>query len=65
MSLGETLVRPTAMLYRDDGVVLLAGCDKTTPAQLMGAVSVDVPCRRCWVPSPCTVPRSEDELTCT
>ncbi len=58
MSLGETLVRPTAMLYRNlmameveeairsnplDGVVLLAGCDKTTPAQVMGAVSADLP----------------------
>ena len=52
MSLGETLMRPTAMLYRNlasmdveesiranplDGVVLLVGCDKTTPALLMGA----------------------------
>jgi len=58
MSLGETLVRPTAMLYRNlmameveeairsnplDGVVLLAGCDKTTPAQVMGAISADLP----------------------
>ncbi|BEV16665.1 dihydroxy-acid dehydratase [Herbaspirillum sp. DW155] len=58
MSLGETLLRPTAMLYRNlasmdveesiranplDGVVLLMGCDKTTPALLMGAASVDVP----------------------
>src|SRR5438132_501524 len=58
MSLGETLMRPTAMLYRNlasmdveesiranplDGVVLLAGCDKTTPATLMGACSVDLP----------------------
>jgi len=58
MSLGETLLRPTAMLYRNlvsmdveesiranplDGVVLLTGCDKTTPALLMGAASVDVP----------------------
>ena len=58
MSLGETLMRPTAMLYRNlasmdveesirahplDGVVLLMGCDKTTPALLMGAASVDVP----------------------
>jgi len=58
MSLGETLVRPTAMMYRNqvsmdveetlranpiDGVVLLAGCDKTTPALLMGAASVDLP----------------------
>ncbi len=58
MSLGETLLRPTAMLFRNlasmdveesirgnplDGVVLLMGCDKTTPALLMGASSVDIP----------------------
>lgn len=58
MSLGETLMRPTAMLYRNlasmdveesiranplDGVILLVGCDKTTPSLLMGASSVDVP----------------------
>ncbi len=58
MSLGETLLRPTAMLYRNlasmdveesiranplDGVILLVGCDKTTPSLLMGAASVDVP----------------------
>ncbi|MDP7602577.1 MAG: dihydroxy-acid dehydratase, partial [Alphaproteobacteria bacterium] len=58
MSLGETNLRPTAMLYRNlasmdveesiranplDGVVLLVGCDKTTPALLMGAASCDVP----------------------
>ncbi|CAG0971583.1 L-arabonate dehydrase [Burkholderiales bacterium] len=58
MSLGETLMRPTTMLYRNqaamdveesiranpfDGVVLLMGCDKTTPALLMGAASVDLP----------------------
>ena len=58
MSLGETLMRPTTMLYRNlasmdveesiranpvDGVVLLVGCDKTTPSLLMGAASVDVP----------------------
>lgn len=58
MSLGETLMRPTTMLYRNllameieeliranpvDGVVLLTGCDKTTPGQLMGAASVDLP----------------------
>lgn len=58
MSTGETYVRPTAMLYRNlvsmeveetlranplDGVVLLMGCDKTTPALLMGAASVDLP----------------------
>ncbi|UED85879.1 IlvD/Edd family dehydratase [Streptomyces profundus] len=58
MSLGETLMRPTTMLFRNlmameveetvranplDGVVLLSGCDKTTPAMLMGAASVDLP----------------------
>ncbi|MBE7175178.1 MAG: dihydroxy-acid dehydratase [Mucilaginibacter polytrichastri] len=58
MSLGETLMKPTAMLYRNlvsmdveesiranplDGVVLLCGCDKTTPALVMGAASVDLP----------------------
>ena len=58
MSLGETLLRPTAMLYRNlasmdveesirgnpiDGVVLLMGCDKTTPSLVMGAASVDMP----------------------
>jgi dihydroxy-acid dehydratase len=58
MSIGETQVRPTAMLWRNlaamsieemiranpvDGVVLLGGCDKTIPALLMGACSVDLP----------------------
>jgi dihydroxy-acid dehydratase len=58
MSLGETLIRPTAMLYRNlasmdveesiranpmDGVVLLCGCDKTTPSLVMGACSVNIP----------------------
>lgn len=58
MSLGETLVRPTAMLYRNlmsmaveesirmnplDGVVLLCGCDKTTASMLLGAASADLP----------------------
>jgi dihydroxy-acid dehydratase len=58
MSLGETQVRPTAMLWRNlaamsieemlranpiDGVVLLGGCDKTIPALLMAAASVDLP----------------------
>jgi L-arabonate dehydrase len=58
MSLGEVLLRPTAMLYRNlasmdveesirgnpiDGVVLLMGCDKTTPALVMGAASCDLP----------------------
>ena len=58
MSLGETVLRPTAMLFRNlasmdveesirgnplDGVVLLMGCDKTTPSLLMGAASCDIP----------------------
>src|SRR5918993_4830569 len=58
VSLGETLVRPTAMLWRNmaamateemlranpiDGLVLLGGCDKTIPALLMAAASVDIP----------------------
>src|SRR5215831_14280324 len=58
MSLGETLLRPTAMFFRNlasmdveesirgnpiDGVVLLMGCDKTTPSLLMGAASCDLP----------------------
>jgi L-arabonate dehydrase len=58
MSSGETNLRPTAMLFRNlismdveesiranpiDGVVLLCGCDKTTPALIMGAASVDLP----------------------
>ncbi len=58
MSIGETQMRPTGMLFRNllameveesirgnpiDGVVLLGGCDKTTPGQLMGACSVDLP----------------------
>jgi dihydroxy-acid dehydratase len=58
ISLGEVFVKPTTMLYRNlmamdteemiraqpmDGVVLLCGCDKTTPAQLMGAASADLP----------------------
>ena len=58
MSLGEAQIQPTAMLLRNlmamdveesirgnpiDGVVLLAGCDKTTPAMVMGAASVDLP----------------------
>ncbi|PCJ94414.1 MAG: dihydroxy-acid dehydratase [Flavobacteriaceae bacterium] len=57
-SMGETLMRPTAMLFRNlasmdteeciranplDGVVLLTGCDKTTPSTVMGACSVDLP----------------------
>jgi len=57
-SLGETQIQPTAALFRNlmamdveesircnplDGVVLLSGCDKTTPAMLMGAASVDLP----------------------
>ena len=58
MSLGEAQMKPTAMLFRNllamdveesiraygmDGVVLLGGCDKTTPGQLMGAASVNLP----------------------
>src|SRR5438132_8896018 len=58
ISLGEVLMKPTTMLYRNlmamdveecirayplDAVVLLCGCDKTTPAQLMGAASADIP----------------------
>ncbi|MGZ8770887.1 MAG: IlvD/Edd family dehydratase [Aeromicrobium sp.] len=58
MALGESIMRPTAMLYRNlmameveeliranplDGVVLLSGCDKTTPGMLMAAASVDLP----------------------
>ena len=58
ISLGEVFMRPTTMLFRNlmamdveesiranplDGVVLLCGCDKTTPAQLMGAASADIP----------------------
>lgn len=58
MSLGETIMRPTTMLFRNlasmdteesiranplDGIVLLTGCDKTTPSTLMGACSVDLP----------------------
>src|SRR5690349_16514075 len=58
ISLGEPFMRPTTMLYRNlmamdveesiranplDAVVLLAGCDKTVPAQILGALSADVP----------------------
>src|SRR5437879_13672417 len=58
ISLGEILMKPTTMLFRNlmamdveecirayplDAVVLLSGCDKTTPAMLMGAISADVP----------------------
>src|SRR6266550_2088617 len=58
ISLGENLMKPTAMLYRNlmsmdveesirsyplDAVVLIGGCDKTVPAQLMGAASANVP----------------------
>ncbi len=58
ISLGELFMKPTTMLFRNlmamdveemiranpiDGVVLLCGCDKTTPAQLMGAASADIP----------------------
>ena len=62
MSLGEVMVKPTTMLYRKflameveellrslpiDGVVLLAGCDKTTPGTVMGAISMGVPAIFC------------------
>ena len=62
MSLGEVMVKPTTMLYRNflameaeelirslplDGVVLLGGCDKTTPGLVMGALSMDVPALFC------------------
>ncbi|XKE43904.1 dihydroxy-acid dehydratase [Halomonas organivorans] len=62
MSLGEVMVKPTTMLYRNflameaeellrshpiDGVVLLGGCDKTTPGLLMGAISMDIPAVFC------------------
>jgi dihydroxy-acid dehydratase len=58
MSLGEVLVKPTTMIYRNflameaeellrslpvDGAVLLGGCDKTTPGLVMGALSMDIP----------------------
>src|SRR5881394_2548271 len=58
MSLSETFMKPTAMFYRNllameveeiirchpiDGVVLMGGCDKTTPALIMGATSANVP----------------------
>ena len=58
LSLGEVMVKPTTMLYRNllameteellrshpvDGAVLLGGCDKTTPGMLMGAISMDIP----------------------
>lgn len=58
LSLGEVMVKPTTMLYRNllameaeellrshpvDGAVLLGGCDKTTPGLLMGAISMDLP----------------------
>ena len=58
ISLGEMFMLPTTMMFRNlmamdveesiranplDGVVLLCGCDKTTPAQLMGAASADIP----------------------
>jgi len=62
LSLGEVMVKPTTMLYRNflameveellrslpiDGAVLLAGCDKTTPGTLMGAISMDIPTLFC------------------
>ena len=62
MSLGEVMVKPTTMMYRNmlameteellrshpvDGAVLLGGCDKTTPGLLMGAISMDIPAIFC------------------
>ncbi|MCS2157903.1 L-arabinonate dehydratase [Scandinavium sp. H11S7] len=62
LSVGEVLVKPTTMLYRNflameaeellrqhpvDGAVLLGGCDKSTPALLMGAISMDIPVLFC------------------
>ena len=62
MSLGEVMVKPTTMLYRNflameveellrslpiDGAVLLGGCDKTTPGLLMGAISMGIPAIFC------------------
>ena len=62
LSLGEVMVKPTTMLYRNllameteellrshpiDGAVLMGGCDKTTPGLLMGAVSMDIPVIYC------------------
>jgi len=59
LSLGEMLMKPTTMLYRNllameveevlrchpiDSAVLMGGCDKTVPAMLMGAISADIPC---------------------
>ena len=58
VSLGENLIKPSALLYRNmlameveemlraypaDGVVLMGGCDKTTPAMLLGATSMNLP----------------------
>src|SRR6202008_827999 len=58
LSLSESLLKPTTMLYRNllamdaeellrghpvDGVVLMGGCDKTTPALLLGAISMGIP----------------------
>ncbi len=62
LSLGEVMVKPTTMLYRNllameceellrshpiDGAVLMGGCDKTTPGLLMGAISMDIPVIYC------------------
>ncbi len=59
MALPENFMKPTTMLYRNmlameveeiarsqplDGLVLMGGCDKTTPAMIMGAISMDIPC---------------------
>ena len=65
MSLAETFVKPTTMLYRNmlameteellrshpiDGAVLMGGCDKTTPGLVMGAISMDIPA--IYIPAP-------------
>jgi len=75
MSLGETFQKPTTMMYRNllameteellrsypaDGCVLLGGCDKTTPALLMGAISTGLLTAR---PYPYTVSAAADDLT--
>ena len=73
MSLGETNMRPTAMLFRNlvsmdveesirgnpiDGVVLLCGCDKTTPSLMMGAASCDLACAGGFRAAPCSMATS-------
>ena len=63
ISLGEVFLSPTSLMFRNlmamdieemiraqpmDAVVLIGGCDKTVPAQLMGAASADVPAISSW-----------------